>query len=156
MRSAKLFSLLVAGRARAPRLRASRSARKGGRRAESPAAMAGAVARSGTRRMRVCFRPPGDGRFRLRDRACLHAERACVARKCRSRNTARWRLAGGARLCRAGAGAPGHGATGGKYLEDQGGCDEADYAKSGRATADEIARRGFVRKQSFIRPDGAS
>jgi alpha-beta hydrolase superfamily lysophospholipase len=22
---------------------------------------------------------------------------------------------------------PGHGATGGKYLEDQGGCDEADY-----------------------------
>ena len=24
---------------------------------------------------------------------------------------------------------PGHGATGGKYLEDQGGCDEADYAR---------------------------
>ena len=34
---------------------------------------------------------------------------------------------------------PGHGATGGKYLEDQGGCDEADYAKAGRVTADEIA-----------------
>jgi dienelactone hydrolase len=50
---------------------------------------------------------------------------------------------------------PGHGATGGKYLEDQGGCDEADYARSGRATADEItAAVGFVRKQSFIRPDG--
>jgi len=50
---------------------------------------------------------------------------------------------------------PGHGATGGKYLEDQGGCDEADYAKSGRATADEIAAAvGLVRKQSFIRPDG--
>src|SRR5262245_1625808 len=32
---------------------------------------------------------------------------------------------------------PGHGATGGKYLEDQGGCDDADYAHSGRATADE-------------------
>ena len=49
----------------------------------------------------------------------------------------------------------GHGATGGKYLEDQGGCDEADYARSGRATADEIAAAaGFVRKQSFIRPDG--
>src|SRR5439155_26596168 len=50
---------------------------------------------------------------------------------------------------------PGHGATGGKYLEDQGGCDEADYAKAGRATADEIAAAaGQVRKQSFIRPDG--
>ena len=24
---------------------------------------------------------------------------------------------------------PGHGATGGHYLEDQGGCDEADYAQ---------------------------
>jgi dienelactone hydrolase len=50
---------------------------------------------------------------------------------------------------------PGHGATGGKYLEDQGGCDEADYAKSGRATADVIAAAmGFVRKQPFIRPEG--
>ncbi len=49
----------------------------------------------------------------------------------------------------------GHGATGGKYLEDQGGCDDADYAKSGRATADEIAAAGgFVRRQPFIRPDG--
>ena len=50
---------------------------------------------------------------------------------------------------------PGHGATGGKYLEDQGGCDEADYARSGRATADAIAAAaGFVRKQPFIRRDG--
>jgi dienelactone hydrolase len=49
---------------------------------------------------------------------------------------------------------PGHGATGGKYLEDQGGCDEADYAKSGRVTADEIAAAiGLLRKQSFIRPE---
>jgi pimeloyl-ACP methyl ester carboxylesterase len=50
---------------------------------------------------------------------------------------------------------PGHGATGGKYLEDQGGCDEADYAASGRTTADVIAASvGLVRKQPFIRPDG--
>jgi pimeloyl-ACP methyl ester carboxylesterase len=50
---------------------------------------------------------------------------------------------------------PGHGATGGKYLEDQGGCDEADYAKAGRATADEVAAAmGFARKQPFIRPEG--
>jgi dienelactone hydrolase len=51
---------------------------------------------------------------------------------------------------------PGHGATGGKYLEDQGGCDEADYSRSGHATATEIsAALNYLRGQSFIRPDGA-
>ena len=30
---------------------------------------------------------------------------------------------------------PGHSRTGGPYLEDQGGCDDADYVKSGLATA---------------------
>jgi dienelactone hydrolase len=41
-------------------------------------------------------------------------------------------------------------------LEDQGGCDEADYAKSGRATADEILKAlDYARGQSFIRKDGA-
>jgi pimeloyl-ACP methyl ester carboxylesterase len=51
---------------------------------------------------------------------------------------------------------PGHGATGGRYLEDQGGCDEADYVRAGRATADSIAAAlAFLREQSFIRPDGA-
>jgi dienelactone hydrolase len=50
---------------------------------------------------------------------------------------------------------PGHGATGGKYLEDQDGCDEADYARSGRATAEEIAAAmDFMRRQPFIRPEG--
>ncbi|WP_063685202.1 dienelactone hydrolase family protein [Bradyrhizobium stylosanthis] len=50
----------------------------------------------------------------------------------------------------------GHGATGGRYVEDQGGCDEADYARSGRATADEISRAlEFLRKQDFIRKDAA-
>ena len=38
----------------------------------------------------------------------------------------------------------GHGATGGDYLEDQGGCDEADYLEPGRATADEIAQRWTI------------
>jgi dienelactone hydrolase len=51
---------------------------------------------------------------------------------------------------------PGHGATGGKYLEDQGGCDEADYSRSGHATASEIsAALNYLRGQSFIRQDGA-
>jgi dienelactone hydrolase len=50
---------------------------------------------------------------------------------------------------------PGHGATGGKYLEDQDGCDGADYVRSGRATADEIAAATtYLRGQSFIRRDG--
>jgi dienelactone hydrolase len=50
----------------------------------------------------------------------------------------------------------GHGATGGRYVEDQGGCDEADYARSGRATADEISLAlDYLRKQDFIRKDAA-
>ncbi|MET4209185.1 alpha/beta fold hydrolase [Bradyrhizobium sp. LA2.1] len=50
----------------------------------------------------------------------------------------------------------GHGATGGRYVEDQGGCDEADYARSGRATAAEIPLAlDFLRKQDFVRQDSA-
>ena len=50
----------------------------------------------------------------------------------------------------------GHGATGGRYVEDQGGCDEADYAHSGRATAEEISLAlDYLRKQDFIRKDAA-
>jgi dienelactone hydrolase len=50
----------------------------------------------------------------------------------------------------------GHGATGGRYVEDQGGCDEADYARSGRATADEISLAlDYLRKQDFIRKEAA-
>jgi pimeloyl-ACP methyl ester carboxylesterase len=50
----------------------------------------------------------------------------------------------------------GHGVTGGRYVEDQGGCDDADYVRSGRATAGEIALAlEDVRKQDFIRKDAA-
>jgi dienelactone hydrolase len=50
----------------------------------------------------------------------------------------------------------GHGATGGRYVEDQGGCDEADYARSGRATAEEISLAlEFLQRQDFVRKDGA-
>jgi dienelactone hydrolase len=50
----------------------------------------------------------------------------------------------------------GHSGTGGTYLEDQGGCDEADYARSGRATADQILLAlQFIERQPFVRPDGA-
>src|SRR3990172_7033707 len=40
---------------------------------------------------------------------------------------------------------PGHGETGGRYLEDQGSCARPDYVKSGMATADSIAAAiGFI------------
>jgi dienelactone hydrolase len=51
---------------------------------------------------------------------------------------------------------PGHGATGGKYLEDQGGCDDANYSRAGYATADSIkAALGFLLRQDFIQQGGA-
>ncbi|WMT75173.1 serine aminopeptidase domain-containing protein [Bradyrhizobium sp. Ash2021] len=105
----------------------------------------------------ILFRPPGDGPFRLA--LIAHASTQNVLRRAQMpqpeyRALAAWLVARGFAVL-----VPervGHGATGGKYLEDQGGCDEADYLHAGRATADEIAAAlGFVRKQPFIKPDGA-
>ena len=104
----------------------------------------------------VLFRPPGDGPFPLV--VIAHATTQNVLRRAQMpqpeyRALAAWLVGRGFAVLVPER--PGHGATGGKYLEDQGGCDDADYAKSGRATADEIAAAaGFVRKQPFIRPDG--
>lgn len=51
---------------------------------------------------------------------------------------------------------PGHGATGGRYLEDQGGCVDPDYVRAGERIADSIlAALTFMLTQSFIRHDGA-
>src|SRR4051812_43921543 len=102
----------------------------------------------------LLFRPPGDGPFPLA--VIAHATTQNVLRRAQMpqpeyRALASWLVARGFAVL-----VPerlGHGATGGKYLEDQGGCDDADYARSGRATADEIAAAaGFVRKQSLIPP----
>ena len=104
----------------------------------------------------ILFRPPGDGPFRLA--VIAHATTQNVLRRAQMpqpeyRALASWLVARGFAVLVPER--PGHGATGGKYLEDQGGCDEADYLHSGRATADEIAAAaGFVRKQSFVRQDG--
>lgn len=104
----------------------------------------------------VLFRPAGEGPFPLA--VIAHASTQNVLRRAQMpqpeyRALAAWLAARGFAVLIPER--PGHGATGGKYLEDQGGCDEADYAKAGRATADAIAAAvGFVRKQSFIRPDG--
>lgn len=51
---------------------------------------------------------------------------------------------------------PGHGATGGVYREDQGDCDDADFAGAGRGAADSIAAAiVYLRAQPFVRRTGA-
>ena len=108
------------------------------------------------RRTHCCFRPPGDGPFRLA--VIAHASTQNVLRRAQMpqpeyRALAAWLVARGFAVL-----VPerlGHGATGGHYLEDQGGCDEADYFRAGRATADLImAALNYLRGQSFIRQDG--
>jgi dienelactone hydrolase len=103
------------------------------------------------------FRPPGAGPFRLA--VIAHASTQNGLRRAQMsqpeyRALAAFLIARGFAVL-----VPerlGHGATGGRYVEDQGGCDEADYVRSGRATADEIALAlDYVRKQDFIRKDAA-
>jgi dienelactone hydrolase len=104
----------------------------------------------------ILFRPPGEGPFRLA--IVAHATSQNVLRRAQMpqpeyRALAAWLVARGFAVLVPER--PGHGATGGHYLEDQGGCDEADYAKAGRATADSIAAvLDFMRGQSFARQDG--
>ena len=104
----------------------------------------------------VLFRPPGDGPFPLA--VIAHASTQNVLRRAQMpqpeyRALAAWLVARGFAVLVPER--PAMARPAGKYLEDQGGCDEADYAKSGRATADEIAAAiGFARKQPFIRPGG--
>src|SRR6202166_1039045 len=104
----------------------------------------------------VLFRPAGDGPFRLA--VIAHASTQNALRRAQMpqpeyRALAAWLVKRGFAVLVPQR--PGHGATGGRYLEDQGGCDEADYARAGRAAANEIAAAiGFARKQSFIRQDG--
>src|ERR1700751_5987936 len=80
------------------------------------------------------FRPPGDGPFRLA--VVAHATPQNVLRRAQMPQPEYKPLA--AFLVRRGFAVlvperSGHGATGGPYLEDQGGCDEGNYARSGRA-----------------------
>ena len=50
---------------------------------------------------------------------------------------------------------PGHGETGGEYREDQGGCDEADFARAGLGAAESIAAAiAYMRAQPFVRRTG--
>jgi dienelactone hydrolase len=114
-----------------------------------PSTDPGAAARA------ALFRPPGEGPFPLA--VIAHASTQNVLRRAQMpqpeyRALAAWLVARGFAVLVPER--PGHGA-GGKYLEDQGGCDEADYARAGRVTADEIAAAiGLLRQQTFIRPGG--
>src|SRR5438477_7904297 len=105
----------------------------------------------------LLFRPTGAGPFRLA--VIAHATTQNVLRRAQMpqpeyRALAAFLVARGFAVL-----VPerlGHGATGGKYLEDQGGCDDADYAHAARATAEQVALPlEFLRAQSFIRKDGA-
>ena len=104
----------------------------------------------------ILFRPPGDGPFPLA--VIAHATTQNVLRRAQMpqpeyRALSAWLVARGFAVLVPER--PGHGATGGRYLEDQGGCDEADYISSGRATADSMAAAlTYARGQSFVRKEG--
>ena len=104
----------------------------------------------------ILFRPPGDGPFRFA--LIAHASTQNVLRRAQMPQTEYRALA--AFLVARGFAVlvperPGHGATGGRYLEDQGDCDRADYSRAGRATAEAIvAALNYLRSQSFVRQDG--
>jgi dienelactone hydrolase len=105
----------------------------------------------------VLFRPSGEGPFRLA--VIAHATTQNVLRRAQMPQP-EYRALAGFLVARGFAVLVperlGHGVTGGDYLEDQRGCDEADYARSGRATADEIrAALDYVRGKPFIQKDGA-
>jgi dienelactone hydrolase len=102
------------------------------------------------------FRPPGDGPFRLA--VIAHASTENALRRAQMeepeyRALVAFLVARGFAVL-----VPerlGHGATGGTYLEDQGGCENADYDNSGRQTAMQIAfAEEAMRRQAFIRRDG--
>jgi len=106
----------------------------------------------------VLFRPPGDGPFRLA--VIAHASTQSQLRRLMLFRVPEYPVLTAALVARGFAvlvpQRPGHNPTGGPYLEEQGGCDEADYEKAGRATADAIRTAlQFMATQPFIRRDGA-
>lgn len=104
----------------------------------------------------LLFRPPGNGPFPLA--IIAHATTQNALRRAQMPQPeyhalASWLVSRGYAVLVPER--PGHGATGGRYLEDQGGCDDADYLGAGRATAESIAlAMNEMRKQPFIRSDG--
>ncbi|WP_454615936.1 dienelactone hydrolase family protein [Bradyrhizobium cenepequi] len=103
------------------------------------------------------FRPPGAGPFPLA--LIAHSTTQNVLRRVQMPQP-EYRVLAGFMVARGFAVLVperlGHGATGGTYLEDQGGCDEADYSRAARATAGQIRLAlDYLRDQPFIRKDQA-
>jgi dienelactone hydrolase len=104
----------------------------------------------------LLFRPLGEGPFRLA--VIAHASTQNVLRRAQMpqpeyRALAAWLVARGFAVLVPER--PGHGSTGGKYLEDQGGCDDANYSRAGYATADSIkAALLHMQAESFIQTGG--
>lgn len=112
---------------------------------------------AGTDARALLFRPPGAGPFRLA--LIAHASTQNVLRRAQMPQPEYHALVSFLVARGFAVLVPerlGHGATGGRYAEDQGGCDEADYARAGRATAYQISRAlDYLRQQEFVRKDGA-
>ncbi|MBL8576304.1 MAG: prolyl oligopeptidase family serine peptidase [Mesorhizobium sp.] len=101
------------------------------------------------------FRPPGEGPFPLV--VISHGTEQDPVRRARSqpaqfKGITKWFLDRGYVVVLPER--PGHGG-GGTWLEDQGGCDDANYAQAANGAADSIATAvEYMRRQSFVRPDG--
>jgi len=102
------------------------------------------------------FRPPGPGPFPLvviNHGTTQNAERRRMLKAPDFDAMAQWFVRRGFAV--AVPQRPGHGATGGEYREDQGGCDDADFARAGLGAAESIAAAvGYLRAQSFVRRTG--
>jgi dienelactone hydrolase len=103
----------------------------------------------------ILYRPQGRGPFRLA--IIAHASTQNAIRRAQTPQP-EYRALAAALVARGFAvlvpERPGHGKTGGPYLEDQGGCDDPDYQLSAESTAESIsAALTFMRAQSFVRRD---
>lgn len=102
------------------------------------------------------FRPPGMGPFPLA--VISHGSDEVASNRARLKKPAfpaltNWLLAQGYAVLVPER--PGHGMTGGPYLESQGSCDEADFARAGNAVADSIESSiDYMVKQGFVRQGG--
>lgn len=111
---------------------------------------------SSTASRAILFRPPGEGPFRLA--LIAHASTQNAIRRAQMMQPDYAALARA--LVKQGFAVivperPGHGATGGPYLEDQGGCESADYLRAASATSGSITMAlAFMRRQPFVRRDG--
>jgi dienelactone hydrolase len=114
-------------------------------------------AQDGTTMMRsTVYRPPGAGPFPLavvNHGSTQNELRRAEFRVPRFTAVSRWLVGRGYAV--AVPQRPGHGATGGPYLEQQGRCANVDYAKAGYGAAASIAAAiEYMTRQPFVRPNG--